>query len=75
MIDCKQIFICHKCGEVDGETHEMIDCERDKVEYHVVCTQCGGSVIPKTENGVNCYRKMSQEEIWAEMGFYDDSDY
>lgn len=71
MHNLKAIFICSNCGEVDGESYEAIDTERDSVEYHTICSKCGRPVEPKLENGVQCYRTMSQEEVLAEQGFYD----
>ena len=72
MHDLKAIYLCNKCGEVDGEAVEMIDAERDEVEVHVVCTKCRNSVRPKLIDGVQCYRQMSEAEVMWEMGYFDD---
>lgn len=72
MHDLKQIFICHKCGEVDGYYHEHIDTERDKIYPAWHCPKCNGEVEPKMNDGFPCYRQMSEDEMLAEQGFFSE---
>lgn len=59
-----QIFICDKCGEVDGIYHEEIDCDRDKIYPMYLCSNCYREVKPKMIDGIQCMRELTDEEIF-----------
>ena len=69
-----QIYICPEHGEVDGWEYECIDVERDDVEYYMLCEKCNREVKPLMEDGKPVMRVLTEEEIMADMGFYDDYD-
>jgi len=69
-----QVYNCSRCGDVDGRVIQIIDTERDEVWSEVVCDQCNGIVSGKTDDKGNpVWRELTEEEILAENGFYDEN--
>lgn len=73
MYGLAQIYVGCKCGETwQVAPQEMIDTERDDVEYYLTCDVCGDSVSgEKKENGIPCMHAVTEEEHLQLSGFYD----
>lgn len=70
-----QIYICPEHGEVGAYKYESIDCQRDDIEYYMLCEKCNRQVKPKMIDGKPVMRALTEDEIRDDMGFYDEEDY